>query len=69
MGKALERGDMDRTVRVSLLNGAAILVLFPLFRFCVLPLFPQVDGLLAVALAAGAAGAVGAWLVRLWVGS
>ena len=65
MGKALKPGDMDRTVRISLLNAAAILVLFPLFRFCLLPLLPQVDGLLAVALAAGAAGGLAPWLVRL----
>ena len=65
MGKTLNRGDMDRTVRISLINAAVVLVLFPFFKFCVLDLFPQVDGLLAAALAAGAAGGLAPWLVRL----
>lgn len=65
-GRAPQRGDMDRTVRLSLLYAAAVLVLFLLFRFCVLPLFPQVDGWLAAALAGGASGAVAPWLVRLF---
>ena len=64
MGKAPKPGDMNRTVRISLLYGAPILVLYPFFRFCVLPLFSQVDGLLAGALAGGAAGAVATWLVH-----
>ena len=66
MAKASEPGDMSRTVRISLLYGAAILVLYPFFRFFVLPLFSQVDGLLAGALAGGAAGASATWLVRLF---
>ena len=57
---------MDRTVQPSLLYAATVLVLFLLFRFCVLPLFSQVDGWLAAALAGGAAGAVAPCLVRLF---
>ncbi len=68
-GDSLERGRRDRTVRTSLLAGAVVLVLFPVFRFGVLPFFPQVDGVLAAVLAAGAAGAVAPWLIRLGRGS
>ena len=64
-GRSPERGDMARTVRISLLNAAVVLVLFPFFKFCVLSAFPQVDGLLAAALAGGAAGGLAPWLVRL----
>ena len=64
--KAPKPGDMNRAVRTSLLNAAPILVLYPFFRFCVLPLFPQVDELLAGALAGGAAGVAAIWLVRLF---
>ena len=66
MGKAPKPGDMNRTVRISLLYGAPVLVLYPFFRFFVLPLFSQVDGLLAGALAGGAAGVVATWLVHLF---
>ena len=65
MGSAPKLGDMNRTVRTSLLNAAPILVLYPFFRFCILPLFPKVDELLAAALAGGAASVVAIWLVRL----
>ena len=64
MGKAPRPGDMNRTVRISLLHGVPVLVLYPFFRFFVLPHFSQVDGLLAGALAGGAAGVVATWLVR-----
>lgn len=65
-GRAPHWDDMERTVQLSLLYAAAVLVLFLLFRFCVLPLFSQVDGWLAAALAGAAAGAVAPWLVRLF---
>lgn len=66
MRKAPKPGDMDRAVRTSLLHAAPILVLYPFFRFCILPLFLQVDELLAGALAGGAAGVAAMWLVRLF---
>lgn len=66
MGKAPEPGDTDRAVRIALLHAAPILALYPFFRFCVLPLFPPVDELLAGALAGGAAGVVAVWFVRLF---
>ena len=66
MRKAPKPGDMDRAVRTSLLHAVPILVLYPFFRFCILPLFLQVDELLAGALAGGAAGVVAVWLVRLF---
>ena len=65
MKDARKPGGPDWTVRDSLLTGAVVLVLFPLFRFCVLPLFPQPDGLLATAIAAGVAGGIAPWLVKL----
>lgn len=65
-GRAPRRGDMDRTARLSMFYAAAVLFLYPFFRFFVLPLFSQVDGWLAAALAGGAAGAVAPWLVRLF---
>ena len=66
MRKAPKPGDMERAVRTSLLHAVPILVLYPFFRFCVLPLFPPVDELLAAALAGGAAGVAAVWLVRLF---
>ena len=45
--------------------GAIVLVLYPLFRFCAVPLFPELHGLLATALAAGAAGGIASWVVSL----
>ena len=70
MSKAREPGDMNRVVRISLLYGALILVLYPFFRFFILPLFWQVDGLLAGllagGLAGGAAGVAATLLVRLF---
>lgn len=64
MGKAPKPGDMDRTVRTSLLYGAHILVLYPIVRFFLLPHFSQVDGLFAGALAGGASGVAATCLVR-----
>ena len=64
--KAPKPGDMNRTVRTSLLCGAFVLVLYPFFRFLVLPLFSEVDELLAAALAGGAAGVTATWLVHLF---
>ena len=61
MRKAPESGDMDRAVRTSLLQAVPILALHPFFRCCVLPLFRPVDGLLAGALADGAAGVGAMW--------
>ena len=66
MGKAPKPGDMERAVRTSLLHAVPILVLYPFFRFCVLPLFLPVDELLAAALAGGAAGVAAVWFVRLF---
>ena len=65
MRKAPEPGAMERAVRTSLLHAAPILVLYSFFRLCILPLFLQVDELLAGALAGGAAGVAAVWLVRL----
>ena len=64
MARSPLRGGMDRTVRKALLAGGFVLVLYPLFRLWVLPLFPQVQGWLEVVLAAGAAGAIAAWMMR-----
>lgn len=49
----------------SLRAGAVLLVLFPVIRYLVLPLFPKMDEPLAAAVAGGAAGAIAVWLVRL----
>ena len=65
MGGTVERAGTDRLVGDSLRVGAVLLVLFPVIRCLVLPLFPRMDELLAAAVAAGAAGAIAAWLVRL----
>lgn len=64
MGGTLERAGADRLIGDSLRAGAVLLVLFPVIRYLVLPLFPRMDDLLAAAIAAGAAGAVAVWLVR-----
>lgn len=52
-------------VRNSLRVGAIVLLLFPMIRFLVLPLFPKMDELLAAAVAAGAAGVIAVWFVRI----
>ena len=64
MGGTVERSGTDRLVRDSLRVGAVLLVLFPVIRCLVLPLFPKMDELLAAAVAAGAAAAIAVWLVR-----
>lgn len=66
MGRAPKPGDMNRAVRTAMLHAVPILVLYTFFRFCVLPLFPPVDELLAGALAGGAAGVAATWLVRVF---
>ena len=65
MDGTVERAGTDRLVRDSLRAGAVLLVLFPVIRYLVLFLFPRMDELLAVAVAAGAAGVIAVWLVRL----
>ena len=65
MGGSAGRTGTDRLVRNSLRIGAVVLVLYPVIRYLVLPLFPPMDELLAAAVAAGAAGAIAVWLVRL----
>jgi len=61
----VERAGTDRLVGDSLRAGAVLLVLFPVIRYLVLFLFPRMAELLAVAVAAGAAGVIAVWLVRL----
>ena len=65
VGGTVERTGTDRLVRNSLRVGAVLLVLYPVIRYLVLPLFPPMEELLAVAVAAGAAGVIAVWLVRL----
>ena len=65
MGGSAGRAGTDRLVGDSLRVGAVLLVLFPVIRCLVLPLLPRMDELLAVAVAAGAAGVIAVWLVRL----
>ena len=65
MDGAVERTGTARLVGDSLRAGAVLLILFPVIRYLVLPLFPKMDELLAAAVAGGAAGAIAAWLVRI----
>lgn len=59
----------ERTARRTLLIGAIVLVLYPVFRLWLLPLLPGahdwLDGVFGVALAGGLAGGAAAWVAAL----
>ena len=68
-GGGVGRTGAERTARRTLLIGAIVLVLYPVFRLWLLPLLPGahdwLDGVFGAALAGGLAGGAAAWVAAL----
>ena len=65
MGTPPERTGLGRTVPRAVSISAIVFVLMLLHRVYVVPLLPELDTVLATALAAGAAGGIASWVVSL----
>ena len=67
--RGVERTGAERTARRTLLVGAIVLVLYPVFRLWLLPLIPGAQdwlgGVFGAALAGGLAGGLAAWVAAL----